>query len=54
MMNTSGLLQIKWSPKGFMSSGFTLTLHETRSIHDSINITKMEFFAYILHFIINI
>ena len=34
MMNTSGLLQSKWSPK---ASGFTLTLQETRSIHDSMN-----------------
>ena len=30
IMNTSGLLQSKWSPKGFM-----LTLEETQSIHDS-------------------
>ena len=30
-MDTSGLLQSKWSPKGF-----TLTLQETRSFHDSI------------------
>ena len=41
-MNISGLLQRKWSPKGF-----TLTLQETRSIHDSINIPKIEFIAYI-------
>ena len=41
-MNTSGLLQSKWSPKGF-----TLTLQETRSIHDSMNITKIEFITYI-------
>ena len=41
-MNTSGLLQSKWSPKGF-----TLTLHETQSIHDSMNIPYIEFFAYI-------
>ena len=32
IMNISGLLQ---------SKGFTLTLQETRSIHDSMNITKM-------------
>ena len=38
-MNTSGLLQSKWSP--------TLTLQETRSIHDSMNIQKIEFIAYI-------
>ena len=37
-MNTSGLVQ---------SSGFTLTLQETRSIHDSINIPKNEFITYI-------
>ena len=42
-MNTSGLLQSKWSPKGF-----ALTLQETRSIHDSsMNLTKIEFIAYI-------
>ena len=41
-MNTSGLLQSKWSPKGF-----TLTLQETRSIHDSMNLPKIEFIAYI-------
>ena len=27
--------------------GFTLTLQETRSIHDSMNIPKIEFIAYI-------
>ena len=41
-MNTSGLLQSKWSTKGFM-----LTLQETRSIHDSMNGLKIEFIAYI-------
>ena len=41
-MNTSGLVQSKWGPKGF-----TLTLQETRSIHDSINIRKIEFITYI-------
>ena len=40
-MNTSGLLQSKWSLKGFK-----LNLQETRSIHDSMNISKMEFIAY--------
>ena len=40
-MNTLGLLQSKWSPKGF-----TLTLQETWSIHDSMNLPKMEFIAY--------
>ena len=39
-MNTSGLLQSKWSRKGFM-----LTLQETLSIHDSMNIPKIEFIA---------
>ena len=42
IMNTSGLVQSKWSPKGF-----TLTLQETRSIHDSMNIPKIEFITYI-------
>ena len=36
-MNTSGLLQSKWSP----------TLQETRSVHDSMNVPKIEFIAYI-------
>ena len=35
-MNTSGLLQSKWSPKGF-----TLTLQETPNIHDSMNIPNI-------------
>ena len=41
-MNTSGLVQSKWSPKGF-----TLILQETWSIHDSMNIPKIEFITYI-------
>ena len=43
-MKTLGLFQSKW------------TLQDTRSIHDSIHILKMEFIAYCLylHFIINI
>ena len=41
-MNSSGLVQSKRSPKGF-----TLTLQETRSIHDSMNIPKNEFITYI-------
>ena len=41
-MNTSGLVQSKWSPKVF-----TLSLQETRSIHDSMNIQKIEFITYI-------
>ena len=40
-MNTSGLLQSKWSPKGFM-----LTLQETLRIHDSMDIPKYEFISY--------
>ena len=38
-MNTLGLLQ--------SNSGFTLTLQETQSNHDSMNIVKIEFIAYI-------
>ena len=41
-MNTLGLVQSNRSPKGF-----TLTLQETRSIHDSMNIPKIEFITYI-------
>ena len=42
-MNTLGLLHFsKWSPKDF-----TWTLQETQSIHDSMNIPKIEFIAYI-------
>ena len=37
-----GPLQSKWSPKGF-----TLTLQETPSIHDSMNLRKNELIAYI-------
>ena len=37
-MNTSGLLQGK---------GFTLTLQETQSFHDSMKIPKIKFIAYI-------
>ena len=47
-MNISGLVQSKSSP-----SGFTLTLQETRSIHDSMNTTKIEFIAYIYIYIIS-
>ena len=42
IMNTSGLVQSKCSPKGF-----TLTLQETLSIHDSMNLPKIEFITYI-------
>ena len=41
-MNTSGLLQSKWSLRDFTS-----TLQETWSIHDSMNFSKIEFIAYI-------
>ena len=41
-MNTSGLFQSKWNPKGL-----TLTLQETRSIHDSMNIPEIEFITHI-------
>ena len=44
-MNTSGLVQSKWSLKGFM-----LTLQETWSIHDSMNIPKNELITYIYIF----
>ena len=40
IMNTSGLLK-----------GFTLALQETRSIHDSMNIPKIKFIAYIYIFL---
>ena len=42
IMITSGLLQSKWRPKGL-----TLTLQKTRSIHDSMNIIKIERITYI-------
>ena len=42
IINTSGLLQSKSSPKGF-----TFTLQETRSIHDSMNLPKIGIFACI-------
>ena len=41
-MITLGLLQSKCN-----RNSFTLTLQETRSIHDSMNIPKLEFIAYI-------
>ena len=31
----------------YSTKGFTLTLQETRSIHDSMNIPKIEFIVYI-------
>ena len=45
IMNISGLLQSKLSPKGV-----TLTLQETRSSHDSMNIPKIEFVFFIFTF----
>ena len=48
-MNTSGLVQSKWSLQGF-----TLTLQETRSIHDSMNIPKIEFITYIYNLYISV
>ena len=35
-------------------SSFMLTLQETRSSHGSMNIPKIKFIAYILHFILDI
>ena len=46
IMNTWGLLHSNKGPKGF-----TLILLETRSIHDSMNIPKIEFIAYIYRII---
>ena len=54
-MNTSGLLQSKWSAglynskwsSGLFEVSEVLTLQETWSIHDSINLPKIEFIAYI-------
>ena len=34
-----------WQVRGIL--GFTLTLQETRSIHDSTNLPKIEFITYI-------
>ena len=42
IMNTLGILQ---------SKGFTLTLQETRSIQDSMNIPKIEVIAYIYKYL---
>ena len=41
IMNTSGLLHSK-----LIQKGFTSTLQENQSIHDSMNIPKTEFIAY--------
>ena len=40
-MNTFGLMQ--------SNLDFTLTLQETRIIHDSMNLPKIEFITYILY-----
>ena len=45
IMNTFGLLQSKWSPLWA-----SLTLQETRSIHDSMNIKKKLDFLLIFTF----
>ena len=45
IMNTSGLLQ---------TSGFTLTLQETQSIHGFMNLPKVEFYYLYLHFILSV
>ena len=55
-MNTSGLLLSKWSWKGFTLTlqdtqiRASITLQETQSVHDSMNLPKIEFIAcnYIL------
>ena len=47
IMNTSGLLQSKWSPLGFM-----FTLQGTGSIHDSMNIPKIEFIAWYIYILL--
>ena len=39
------LAKLKWSPK----KGFTLTLQETQSIHDSKNIPKIEFISKLVY-----
>ena len=38
---------LKWILSGNPAKGFTLTLQETQSIHDSMNRPKIEFNAYI-------
>ena len=42
-----------WNVHGIMNTSglFTLTLQETRSIHDSMDISLIEFIAYILIFL---
>ena len=38
---------ILWDSCKVSEKGFTLTLQETRSIHDSMNTPNIEFIAYI-------
>ena len=45
IINSSGLLQNKWRPKGL-----TLTLQETWSIHDSMNILKLNVFLIFIFY----
>ena len=42
IMNNSGLLQSKWSVKVF-----TLSLQETRCVHDSVNRPKLNLFLIV-------
>ena len=44
IMYTSNCLQSKWS-----TNGFSLTLQETKIIHDFIKRSKIEFIAYIAY-----
>ena len=44
IMNTSGLLHL-WKVNGIMNTSGLL--QKTRSIHDSMNLPKSEFIAYI-------
>ena len=48
IMNTSGLVQSKWSPERA-----SLTLHETRSIHDSCTFQKLNSFLIFTFYIIS-
>ena len=52
MFMGSWILQVscKVNVKPFSPKAFTLTLQETRSIHDPMNIPKIEFIAYIYIF----
>ena len=46
LMESGSLMKVE-SIAECSPEGFTLTLQETRSIHDSMNIPKIEFIAYI-------